>query len=75
MLLSVAALDGVTSAVAAEAVEASVSAEAVLAFFFFEDLDSDLICGFCVAEAAIVKKDRALEGDQVVAQRFVRGWT
>jgi hypothetical protein len=72
LLLSVAALDGVASAAGADAVEASVSVDAVLAFFFFEDLESDLTCGFWVAEAAIVKKVGALEGDQVVEQWFVR---
>jgi hypothetical protein len=63
LLLSVAALDGVTSATGAEADEASASAEVVLVFFFFEDLESDLICGFWVAEAAIVTKARDLEGE------------
>jgi hypothetical protein len=60
LLLSVAALEGVTSAAGVEVVEASVSAEAVLAFFFFDDLESDLTWGFWVAEAAIVEKVFAL---------------
>jgi hypothetical protein len=73
-LLSVAALDGVTSATGAGADEASVSAEVALAFFFFEDLDSDLTCGFWVAEAAIVEQVRAVEGDLVVVQWVGRAW-
>lgn len=40
----------------AVAVEVSVSADALLAFFFFEDFDSDLTAGFWVAGDAIVKK-------------------
>jgi hypothetical protein len=61
LLLSVAALDGVTSAAGPVVVEASVSVEAFLGFFFFEDLESDLTGGFWVADAAIVEVARNWE--------------
>ncbi len=59
-MLSVAALEGVTSVGADGAT--SLSLEATLDLFFFADFDSVLTAGFWIAAAAIVKMGRDFEG-------------